>query len=183
MSYMNVLWRWLTRVKPTLVLLAGLIAFVPSLPLRVAAQEPTPAWLAAAQAQAGQIPPTATNSSTASISNAATTSSSASQGVIPALIPQTQNFVESTGIISSYQPDLPDGTVTANNAFFQQLGTNQRTCFTCHVPQNDWSITRLKPISPISTPKVPTRCFGWWMGPIARMPTRALRAIRPRPTR
>jgi len=30
---------------------------------------------------------------------------------------------------------------TANEAFFQSLGTNGRTCFSCHQPQNNWSIT------------------------------------------
>src|SRR5581483_11062777 len=28
-----------------------------------------------------------------------------------------------------------------NNAFFQNLGTNERTCFTCHQPANGWSIS------------------------------------------
>ena len=32
-------------------------------------------------------------------------------------------------------------TSTGSNAFFQTLGTNQRTCFTCHQPQSGWSVS------------------------------------------
>jgi len=36
----------------------------------------------------------------------------------------------------------PNGaTITANNAFFQDLGTNGRRCVTCHQPQNGWSVS------------------------------------------
>ena len=31
--------------------------------------------------------------------------------------------------------------ITSNNAFFKDMGTNGRTCFTCHQPQNGWSVT------------------------------------------
>ena len=31
--------------------------------------------------------------------------------------------------------------VTSNNAFFKDMGTNGRSCFTCHRPQNGWSVT------------------------------------------
>ena len=37
------------------------------------------------------------------------------------------------------QPSGP--TLTASNAFFQNLGTNGRTCFTCHQPQDGWTIS------------------------------------------
>ncbi|HUK22968.1 MAG TPA: hypothetical protein VLV49_00210 [Terriglobales bacterium] len=60
-------------------------------------------------------------------------------GGTPATIPQTMSFPDPTGKISSYRSD---GTVTtANNAFFSSLGTNNRTCLTCHQPQNGWSIS------------------------------------------
>ena len=37
---------------------------------------------------------------------------------------------------------MKEGTTdTASNAFFQNLGTNGRTCFTCHEPQNGWTIS------------------------------------------
>ena len=31
--------------------------------------------------------------------------------------------------------------MTSRNPFFQNLGTNRRTCFTCHQPQNGWTIS------------------------------------------
>jgi len=43
------------------------------------------------------------------------------------------------GAIASYQPG--GATITANNAFFKDLGTNGRTCFTCHQPQNGWGVS------------------------------------------
>jgi cytochrome c peroxidase len=33
------------------------------------------------------------------------------------------------------------GSIDTNNPFFQDLGTNGRTCFTCHRPAQAWSIT------------------------------------------
>ena len=32
-------------------------------------------------------------------------------------------------------------TVTSTNAFFQSLGTNGRTCFSCHQPQTGWTVS------------------------------------------
>ena len=43
------------------------------------------------------------------------------------------------GVIASFQPN--GATFTANNAFFKDMGTNGRTCFTCHQPQNGWGIS------------------------------------------
>jgi cytochrome c peroxidase len=44
-----------------------------------------------------------------------------------------------TGIIGTYQQ--AGATFTASNAFFKDLGTNGRTCFTCHQPQEGWSLS------------------------------------------
>jgi hypothetical protein len=44
-----------------------------------------------------------------------------------------------SGAIATFQPD--GLTVTAKSAFFQNLGTNDRTCFTCHQPDDAWSIS------------------------------------------
>ena len=33
------------------------------------------------------------------------------------------------------------GSIDTNNPFFQDLGTNGRSCFTCHRPAQAWSIT------------------------------------------
>ena len=43
------------------------------------------------------------------------------------------------GQVATYQPD--GATPTAGHAFFQTLGTNDRTCFTCHQPQTGWTIS------------------------------------------
>src|SRR4029077_2077705 len=43
------------------------------------------------------------------------------------------------GAIASFQPNGP--TLTAKNGFFQNLGTNGRTCFTCPQPQDGWSLS------------------------------------------
>ena len=43
------------------------------------------------------------------------------------------------GAIASFQPN--GATFTANNAFFKDMGTNGRTCFTCHQPQNGWGVS------------------------------------------
>src|SRR6478735_3028250 len=43
------------------------------------------------------------------------------------------------GVIASFQPN--GATITANNAFFKDMGTNGRSCFTCHRPENGWSVT------------------------------------------
>lgn len=43
------------------------------------------------------------------------------------------------GAIASFQPN--GATITSNNAFFKDLGTNGRTCFTCHQPQNAWAVS------------------------------------------
>jgi cytochrome c peroxidase len=57
----------------------------------------------------------------------------------PATIPQRAMDADSSGIISTYQPN--GDTQTSSNAFFQNLGTNGRTCFTCHQPQTGWSVS------------------------------------------
>ncbi len=57
----------------------------------------------------------------------------------PPLIHQIEAFLNETGFAMNYQPDGP--TITAGNAFFEPLGTNGRTCQTCHQPAAAWSIT------------------------------------------
>jgi len=60
-------------------------------------------------------------------------------GSIPKAIPQTETSVDKSGRLSSYQPQ--GATATASNAFFQSLGTNGRSCFTCHSPRDGWTIS------------------------------------------
>jgi cytochrome c peroxidase len=57
----------------------------------------------------------------------------------PSVIPVFSIERDPTGLISTYQPG--GATDTAGNAFFQNLGTNGRTCFTCHQPQTGWTIS------------------------------------------
>src|SRR5215510_4858320 len=57
----------------------------------------------------------------------------------PRIIPKTDVEDDPSGQIGSFQPN--GATITANNAFFANLGTNGRTCFSCHQPQNGWGIS------------------------------------------
>ena len=58
---------------------------------------------------------------------------------IPKAIARTVTTANPNGKLQSYQPG--GATITANNAFFQSLGTNGRSCFSCHRPQDEWSIS------------------------------------------
>jgi cytochrome c peroxidase len=66
-------------------------------------------------------------------------SSPTSPGSTPAVIAQYVENADATGKVATYQPAGP--TVTAGNPYFTALGTNRRTCFTCHQPQTGWSMT------------------------------------------
>jgi cytochrome c peroxidase len=57
----------------------------------------------------------------------------------PSVIPQLQIDGDASGTIATFQPN--GSTSTASNAFFQNLGSNGRTCFTCHQPQDGWSLS------------------------------------------
>jgi len=57
----------------------------------------------------------------------------------PATIPQFELFPDRAGLLGNYQPGGP--TLTANNAFFQSLGTNGRSCLTCHQPSQAMSVS------------------------------------------
>ena len=59
--------------------------------------------------------------------------------VAPPVIPQLEIDPDPTGTIASFQPN--GATATASNAFFQNLGSNGRTCFTCHEPQDAWGLS------------------------------------------
>jgi cytochrome c peroxidase len=57
----------------------------------------------------------------------------------PTVIPQSEVTVDPAGTLGSYQPG--GQTITAKNAFFLSLGTNGRTCFSCHQPASGMSIS------------------------------------------
>jgi cytochrome c peroxidase len=56
-----------------------------------------------------------------------------------AVIPEFSVDPDPSGQIATFQPE--GSTDQGNNAFFQNLGTNGRTCFTCHQPQTGWTIS------------------------------------------
>jgi hypothetical protein len=57
----------------------------------------------------------------------------------PTIIPRLEIDSDPNGQVATSQPGGP--TATAKNPFFQNLGTNGRTCFTCHQPQTGWTIS------------------------------------------
>jgi len=56
----------------------------------------------------------------------------------PQVIPPLEVDDDPSGRIATFQRLA---TFTANNAFFRNLGTNGRTCFTCHQPQDGWTVS------------------------------------------
>jgi cytochrome c peroxidase len=57
----------------------------------------------------------------------------------PPFIPKFEIDFDPSGLIATFQPGGP--AVTSQNAFFANLGTNGRTCFSCHQPQNGWTVS------------------------------------------
>jgi cytochrome c peroxidase len=57
----------------------------------------------------------------------------------PPVIPRMEIDTDPSGAIASVQPNGP--TITSGSPFFQNLGSNGRTCFTCHQPQDAWTIS------------------------------------------
>jgi cytochrome c peroxidase len=54
-------------------------------------------------------------------------------------LPQYQSDTDENGTMGTYQPN--GQTVVAASPFFRSLGTNGRTCFTCHQPQDGWALS------------------------------------------
>jgi hypothetical protein len=57
----------------------------------------------------------------------------------PPIIPKLEVDRDATGAVATFTPGV--ATITANNAFFKNMGSNGRTCFTCHQPQDGWTIS------------------------------------------
>ena len=51
--------------------------------------------------------------------------------------PNMFGFADPTGIVRTYNVS---GSIDFNNPFFQSLGTNGRSCGSCHQPANGWTI-------------------------------------------
>jgi hypothetical protein len=58
---------------------------------------------------------------------------------IPPVIERFRVDRDPKGAIASFQPN--GATFTANNAFFKDMGTNGRSCFSCHRPENGWGVS------------------------------------------
>ena len=56
----------------------------------------------------------------------------------PPVIPRLSADPNPAGTVATFQAGR--ATLTSNNAFFKDLGTNGRTCFTCHQPQSGWTV-------------------------------------------
>ena len=82
-------------------------------------------WALAAHAEAMRVP--------------VTVDSAAIPETIPTTIPVDSTNPDPTGEVETYNPTGP--TDTSSNAFFESLGTNGRSCFSCHQPQDGWTIT------------------------------------------
>src|ERR1700679_1309208 len=54
------------------------------------------------------------------------------------IIPNMQPFRDPPGYVATYNTG---GAINKNNAFFQSLGTNGRTCETCHQASQAFSIS------------------------------------------
>ncbi len=57
----------------------------------------------------------------------------------PPFIPGFSTDPDAAGLVGTYQPS--GRTVSHQNDFFSELGTNQRTCITCHQPQTGWTVS------------------------------------------
>jgi cytochrome c peroxidase len=61
------------------------------------------------------------------------------RGVIPEKVKSRESYQNPSGLVGLY---LPEGTIsTGSNAFFQTLGTNGRSCVTCHQPPSGMSLS------------------------------------------
>lgn len=55
-------------------------------------------------------------------------------------LPNLYPFTDPTGAVETYTTD-PSGQVDLTGPFFQQLGTNGRTCNTCHQASDGWTVS------------------------------------------
>jgi cytochrome c peroxidase len=58
---------------------------------------------------------------------------------IPDILPRLSLDRDPSGAVATYQPGGP--SVPADIPFFQILGSNGRSCFTCHQPEDGWTIS------------------------------------------
>ena len=58
----------------------------------------------------------------------------------PPHLPNNFPFIDPDGILTTHTTD-PGRRIDLNGPFFQELGTNGRSCATCHQPSDAWSIS------------------------------------------
>jgi cytochrome c peroxidase len=63
---------------------------------------------------------------------------SGSDGPSRSIIPNLQPYVDQSGMVATYNTN---GNIDTRGAFFQDLGTNGRSCATCHVESQAFSIS------------------------------------------
>src|SRR5689334_12470311 len=56
----------------------------------------------------------------------------------PNAVPSTLRFANGSGVAATYSIA---GDIDLGNPFFQSLGSNGRSCVTCHQPSDAWSVT------------------------------------------
>jgi cytochrome c peroxidase len=144
--------QFLTIAWITYVLLAAArqVGYAQSTPNDVS--QGTPYWAIAAHAEAMRVP--------------TPVDTAASPETIPPTIPKDSTNADPTGEVETYNPGGP--TDTSTNAFFQTLDTNGRSCFSCHQPQDGWTITptdatarfnKTKGTDPVFVPFDGATCF------------------------
>jgi cytochrome c peroxidase len=54
-------------------------------------------------------------------------------------LPNLFPLPDSSGLIETY--NVHNAPISLTGAFFQSLGTNGRSCSTCHTPSDGWSVS------------------------------------------
>lgn len=57
----------------------------------------------------------------------------------PPIIPKFELDTDPSGVAGTFHPGV--ATIRSNNAFFENLGTNARTCFTCYQAATGWTVS------------------------------------------
>jgi cytochrome c peroxidase len=72
------------------------------------------------------------------------------------LLPNPLLTPDPSGVLSTYSTA---GGIDINNPFFQSLGTNGRSCGTCHISSSAWTITPADVQAKFNGPREPSRFF------------------------
>ena len=74
----------------------------------------------------------------------------------PPFLSNNLPFKNSSGFHATFSTD---GSIDLRNELFQDLGTNDRSCVTCHQPEEGWTITPAGVQNDLTGRKEPTRFF------------------------